>query len=109
MSRHSNHRMYRESRTARRTVVALLLLFASFPSISSLAAQQNQSQLVLEQSVLTRAIGIEAPDKLVGLLDTMPSGVVPRDTKSTKTRSALWSLFFSGTMTKLARVPSPQP
>jgi hypothetical protein len=72
-------------------------------------ARPSQPQLVLEQSILTRAIGIEAPDKLAGLLDTMPPGVVLRDAKSAKARAALWSLFFRGSMTKLARVPSPQP
>jgi len=64
---------------------------------------------VLEQSILTRAIGIEAPDRLAKLIDTMPSGVISRDAKSAKTRSALWSLFFSGSMTKLARVASARP
>jgi hypothetical protein len=72
-------------------------------------AQPSPAQLVLRQSILTRAIAIEAPDKLTGLLDTMPSGVLPREAKSARTRAALWSLFFSGSMTKLARVPSPQP
>jgi len=88
-------------------VICVALLGVTFSARG--LGTQSQATLVLEQSILTRAIGIEAPSKLVGLLDTMPSGVVPRDAKSAKTRSALWSLFFSGTMTKLARVPSPQP
>ena len=77
--------------------------------VSNTRLHPSQPQIVLEQSILTRAIGIEAPSKLVGLLDTMPLGVVPRDTMSAKARAALWSLFFRGSMTKLARVPSPQP
>lgn len=89
------------------------LALALTPCLGADVTAQNpkpsQPQLVLEQSILTRAIGIEAPDKLAGLLDTMPSGVIPRDAKSGKTRAAIWSLFFSGSMTKLARVPSPQP
>lgn len=68
-----------------------------------------QSQLVLEQAVLTRALGIEAPNNLTGLLETMPAGSIARDNDSKKLRVALWSLFFSGSMTKLARVLSPQP
>jgi hypothetical protein len=76
------------------------------PSQGALPAQ---SEFVLEQSILTRALGIEEPEKLLGLLDTMPAGVVPRDTKWTKPRAALWSLFFSGSMTKLARLLSSQP
>src|SRR6185312_4607525 len=69
----------------------------------------QQQQLVLEQSILTRAIGIEVPEKLSGLLDTMPSGVISRDARSRRTRSALWALFFSGSLSKLARASSPQP
>jgi hypothetical protein len=97
-------------------LVASGILFASLvirvsASVAAVTTgrQQNQSRLVLEQSILTRAIGIEAPNRLVELLDTMPSGVVPRDATSAKTRAALWSLFFHGSMTKLARVPSPLP
>jgi hypothetical protein len=89
--------------------LSLLLLLTGACYAPLAYCQQNQSQLVLEQSILTRAIGIEAPSKLVGLLDTMPLGLVPRDKKSAKLRSDLWSLFFRGSMTKLARVPSPQP
>ena len=88
-------------------VLAIICMDAAAAPTSG--TQPSQSQLVFEQSILTRAIGIEAPDKLVGLLDTMPLGVVPRDAESSKTRSALWSLFFGGSLSALARALSPQP
>lgn len=63
----------------------------------------------IKRAVLIRALGIEAPDRILSVLDRMPAGVLPRDAKSVKARLALWSLFFKGTMTELGRLSSPDP
>jgi hypothetical protein len=72
-------------------------------------ARVPRSEFILDQSILTRAVGIERPSALMSLLDSMPPGLLPRDANSRKLRAAVWSLFFRGSMTKLARVPSRRP
>lgn len=80
------------------------------PSASRVASfVKPNSTLVIKDAVLTRALGIEDPKRILLVLDRMPRGILSRDANFVRARIALWSLFFKGTMTKLGRLSSTEP
>jgi hypothetical protein len=68
-----------------------------------------QPGVVLQNAVLTRALGIESPRAITPQLDAMPKGVITRDQSTLPQRLTIWSFFLKGTLIKLGRLNSPNP
>jgi hypothetical protein len=68
-----------------------------------------QPSAVLQNAVLTRALGIESPKAITPQLDAMPKGVITHDQDTLPQRLTIWSFFLKGTLIKLGRINSPNP
>jgi hypothetical protein len=78
------------------------------PSTPSVPFQSHPSD-ILQNAVLTRALGIESPSAIEPQLDGMPNGFFARNQNTLPQRLTIWSFFFKGTLTKLGRLNSPSP
>jgi hypothetical protein len=84
---------------------ALLLLCVSAAQAQqkgSASALDPATRAVLSQAVLTRALAIENPVAISRQLASFPVGLIAPAERSSGEWRALWSLFFKGSMTKLA-------
>ena len=75
-----------------------------FMWVSGAQAQAPDAAIraVLSQAVLTRALAIENPVELSRHLTSFPPGFIEPKQRTSSEWRALWSLFFKGSMTKLA-------
>jgi hypothetical protein len=89
---------------------ALLLLCVSGAQAQKgpAPAPDPATRAVLSQAVLTRALAIESPVALSEQLASFPPGLIAPAERSSGEWRALWSLFFKGSMTKLA-LQTPHP
>jgi hypothetical protein len=72
--------------------------------ISSGSSGDNADVMVqmLQIGIATRALAIEDPAAIQSKLESMPLGIIQHNHRSDLQSRRLWSLFFSGSLTKMA-------